>query len=79
LIASGRTDKPTGVRRLEELAPELIPALGKTVAAPYRAECMQALHATVHLYRQLRDDAQLDVVRRTEAEKAVVAYVEDVG
>jgi hypothetical protein len=36
LIVSGRTDKPTGVRRLEELAPELIPALRKTVAAPDR-------------------------------------------
>jgi predicted nucleotidyltransferase len=79
LIVSGRTDKPTGVRRLEELAPELIPALRKTVAAPDRAECLQALHATVDLYRHLRDDAQLDVVRRTEAEKAVVAYVEDLG
>jgi hypothetical protein len=54
----------------------LIPALRMTVAAPDRAECLRALHAAVELYRQLRDDAQLHVVRRTEAQKAVVAYLD---
>jgi hypothetical protein len=47
-----------------------------TVAAPDRAECLRALHAAGDLYRQLRDDTQLHVVRRTEAQKAVVAYLD---
>jgi hypothetical protein len=43
-----------------------MPDLRMTVAAPDRAECLRALHAAVELYRQLRDDAQLHVVRRTD-------------
>jgi hypothetical protein len=74
LIVSARTDRPAGVRRIEQLAPELVPQLKQTVAGPDRDDCLRALHAAVDLYREVRP---ADLVRRTEAERAVIAYVED--
>ncbi len=77
LLTAGRTDKPSGTRRVEQLAPEHMGALAATVARPDRADCLRAVQATVDLYQQLRAD--LDLERRTEAEAAVLAYVRDVS
>jgi len=74
LIVSGRTDRPAGVRRIEQLAPDLLPQLKQTVAAHDRAGCLRALHAAVDLYREVRPAG---LVRRTDAEQAVIAYVDD--
>ncbi|MGC4941837.1 aminoglycoside 6-adenylyltransferase [Kribbella sp. DT2] len=72
-IVARRTDRPTGVRRIEQLAPEMVPALARTVAMPDRADCLRALRAAVELYVEVRGD---DVVQQTEAEKAVLGYLD---
>ena len=76
LILSGRTDRPAGLRRVEALAPELVPQLKETVAAPDRTDSLRALRAAVELYRQVRP---ADLVRRTEAEQVVIAYVDELA
>jgi predicted nucleotidyltransferase len=75
LAVMGRTAKPSGVRRLEMLAPELVPQLRATVATADRDDCLRALRATVEVYRQVRDDSGVQVVRRTAAEEAVVDFL----
>ncbi len=76
MIVASRTDRPAGVRRVEQLAPELVPALGRTVALADRADCLRALRAAIELYGEVRDSG---VVRRDDAEKAVVAYLDALG
>ncbi|TDW70021.1 nucleotidyltransferase domain-containing protein [Kribbella pratensis] len=73
LAGIGRTMRPAGVRRLETLAPELVPALRETVATADREDCLRALKASVEVYRTVRERSQ--VVRRTAAEEAVVAFL----
>lgn len=72
-IVASRTDRPAGVRRVEQLAPELVPALARTVALADRADCLRALRAAVELYVEVRDRG---VVRREDAAKAVVEYLD---
>ncbi|MFD3400810.1 nucleotidyltransferase domain-containing protein [Kribbella sp. NPDC058693] len=73
LAGIGRTTRPAGVRRLETLAPELVPALQATVATADPADCLRALKASVDVYRTVRERVQ--VVRRTAAEEAVVDFL----
>jgi len=73
LAGIGRTMRPAGVRRLETLAPELVPALRETVATADREDCLRALKASIEVYRTVRERSQ--VVRRTAAEEAVVAFL----
>ncbi|MFC6160578.1 aminoglycoside 6-adenylyltransferase [Kribbella jiaozuonensis] len=73
LAGIGRTTRPAGVRRLETLAPELVPALKETVATADAADCLRALKASVDVYRTVRERVQ--VVRRTAAEEAVVDFL----
>jgi predicted nucleotidyltransferase len=75
LAVIGRTSKPSGVRRLETLAPELLPDLRETVSTVDRDDCLRALKATVEVYRKVRDSSGVQVVRRTAAEEAVVAFL----
>ncbi|WP_427885066.1 hypothetical protein ACQHIV_23070 [Kribbella sp. GL6] len=72
LATLGRTERPAGVRRLEMLAPELVPELRATVATADADDCLLALRAAVDVYRKVRGD---QVVRRTAAEEAVVAFL----
>ncbi|HEY6079069.1 MAG TPA: nucleotidyltransferase domain-containing protein [Polyangiaceae bacterium] len=46
--------RPSGVRRVERLAPDLAAKLALTVASHDARSCAQALRATVDLYRSLR-------------------------
>ncbi|WP_344217912.1 hypothetical protein, partial [Kribbella sancticallisti] len=55
-------DRTSGVRRIEQLAPEHVPQLNQTVAATDRAGCLRALRAAVDLLRTVRP---VDLVRRT--------------
>jgi predicted nucleotidyltransferase len=73
LATLGRTARPAGVRRLETLAPELVPELRATVATADPGDCLRALRAAVDLYRKVREGVQM--VRRSAAEEAVVAFV----
>ena len=75
LAVIGRTAKPAGVRRLETLAPELVPQLRETVATADRDDCLRALKASVAVYRKVRDTSGVQVVRRTAAEKAVTDFL----
>ena len=64
--------QPSGVRRVEQHAPDRVAALQATVPSYDRESCRNALAATVGLYSDLRDrlaPATLD--RRHEAERAV--------
>jgi hypothetical protein len=72
-IVASRTDRPAGVRRIEQLAPEVVPRLARAVALADRADCVRALRAAIELYVEVRDSG---VVRREAAEKAVVAYLD---
>jgi len=74
LIAYARGHRAAGVRRLEQIAPDLVPALEATVGDHTPHGCAAALRASARLYRQLRgDDAGL--VRRTSAEAASLGYL----
>jgi hypothetical protein len=77
LIAHGRGHRAAGVRRLEQLAPDLVPALAATVGDYSARGCLAALRAAVDLYRQLRGDAA-GLVRRASAEAASLAYLDEI-
>ncbi|GAA1608916.1 hypothetical protein GCM10009742_69130 [Kribbella karoonensis] len=73
LATLGRTARPAGVRRLETLAPELLPQLRATIATADADDCRRALRAAVDVYRTVREGVPM--VRRTAAEEAVVAFL----
>lgn len=75
LATLGRTSKPARVRRLETLAPELVPELRATVAIADRGDCLRALNASAELYRKVRDSSGVTVERRTAAEQAVTDFL----
>jgi hypothetical protein len=76
LIAQARGHRPGGVRRLERIAPELMPALEATIGDGTVPGCLRAMEATAGLYRRLRDDAPHSrLVRREGAEAAAMEYL----
>jgi predicted nucleotidyltransferase len=79
MLAVRANRRPQGVRRLELYAGDALPLLERTLADRTRAGCLDALHASIDLYRRLRDEAQAPgLVRRAEAEAAVLDYVAEV-
>jgi hypothetical protein len=77
LIARSRGERPNGVRRIEQIAPDLVPALAATIGDHTALGCVNALRAAVDLYQQLRGTAP-DLVRRSGAEAAALAYLTDI-
>ncbi len=77
LIADERGQRAAGVRRIEQLVPDLVPAMEATVGDHTPHGCAAALWAAVGLYRRLRRDDGL--VRRSDAECATLAYLADIG
>lgn len=76
LVAVRAGARPQGVRRLEAIAPEAVPALAATLGAHDRAACVTALQAAVTLYRELRDDlSDPDLVRQADAEREAGALL----
>jgi len=75
LALAGTGARPTGVRRLEQYAPDAARALSATVAGYDAAGCLAALRAAVDAYRTLRPAGVED---RRDAERAAVAYLADV-
>jgi predicted nucleotidyltransferase len=65
--------RPSGVRRLEQVAPEWAKELERTVATHDARQCLDALDAVVSLYRRLRPDSA-----ESATERAVMAYVDEV-
>lgn len=77
LIAQSRSARPNGVRRLEQTAPDLEPALAATIGDHTAIGCLTALHAAVDLYQRLRPTSP-EILRREEAEAAVLAYIAEI-
>lgn len=72
--------KGRGVRKLEWQAPSRAAELRATVATHDREACLQALRATVALYRSLRDGLGSErFAPRTEAERAVTSRLESLA
>ncbi|GAA5039029.1 hypothetical protein [Actinopolymorpha pittospori] len=77
LVSAGHL--PRSVRRLETRVPAFAERLQGTVAGYDFKECGEATRTCVTLYRELRDQlAPADLTRRTEAERASLAYLEEV-
>jgi hypothetical protein len=77
LIAQRRGHRANGVRRLEQIAPELVPALAATIGDHSAPGCVRALRAAADLYQWLRDESP-EVERRTGAESATLAYLAEI-
>ena len=78
LLAVLHGQRPQGVRRLERFAADAVPALEATLGDHTKAGCAAALRASIALYRSLREQlAEPDLVRRPEAEAAVVGYLDE--
>jgi hypothetical protein len=76
LLAVRHGRRPMGVRRLELYADDAVPELEQTVAVHTRESCLAAVHASIALYRRLRDEAAVPgLVRREEAEAASLDYL----
>lgn len=77
LIAQGRGHRSDGVRRIERIAPDLVPAMEATVGDHTGSGCVEAMRAAIELYRRLRGDAS-GVERRTGAESASLEYLTEI-
>lgn len=79
LLAVRHGRRPMGVRRLELYADDALPELERTVAGHTRESCLAAVHASIALYRRLREEAAVPgLVRREEAEAASVEYLAEI-
>jgi hypothetical protein len=76
LAGLGRTGRPAGVRRLETIAPELVPELRETVPTADRDDCLRALRASIEVYRKIRETSGVQTDRRTAAEEAALAFLD---
>ena len=74
LIAQSRGHRASGVRRIEQIDPDLVPAMQSTVGEHSPDGCARALRAAIALYLQLRAEHP-EVVVRQSAESAVVEYL----
>lgn len=74
LIAESRGHRPNGVRRIEQIAPDLVPAMEATIGDHTATGCIKSIHAAVNLYQRLRGDVS-GVARRTGAESASLEYL----
>lgn len=63
--------RPAGVRRIERVAPDLSRKLEKTLATHDARSCLDALDATIGLYRDVRRPG---VVANVAAERESIAY-----
>jgi hypothetical protein len=72
LVKSGA--RPTGVRKIEQLASEYSMDLQATIAGHNTRDCFRALRACIDLYRTLRGNIDTVAYNRA-AEKAVMDYL----
>ncbi len=77
LIVQQHGQRPAGVRRIESIAPDAVPALEATLGSHDRLGCARALRAAIDLYRELRD-AYPEVRRHPGAEQASLDYLADI-
>jgi hypothetical protein len=77
LALRSRGAQPSGVRRIETLAPDLVPDLAATVPMHDPTSCVHALRASIALYRTLRAGAAPGQ-QRSAAEATALRYVDEV-
>ena len=73
LVLARAGAQPSGVRKIETLAPAFAFELRRTVASHDAADCLRALRACVELYRSLRSSND-----RERVEDAAMEYLTDV-
>jgi hypothetical protein len=77
LLSSGA--RPTGVRRIEAVAPALAEELRATISGHDARDCVRALRASIDVYRQLRDGPDAAGVRlQSGVEVAAMDYVAEI-
>lgn len=77
MALASRGARPMGVRKLEQVAPDLAARLARTVAPYDGPSCLVALRHAFDCYRDLRRGAAAPgLCHRTEAEVAAIAYVD---
>jgi hypothetical protein len=69
--------QPSGVRRIEVARPDAVAALAQTTARHSLPEAVEAVRASITLYRSLRHPPSSTFQWRREAEAAAVAYFEE--
>lgn len=69
--------RPSGVRRIEQAAPDVAAWMQSTLATHSRDSCVDALQQCVACYLDLRGDAG-GVVCRVDAENAVMGYLGEI-
>jgi len=70
--------QPAGVRRFEASAPDWVDPLRATVPQHDAADCARAVRAAIALYRELRRSASPAVEQRGDAERAAMAFLDQV-
>jgi len=70
--------RPTGVRRLEAVAPEFASELKGTVAGPEAGSILAAIRVCVDLYRRMRSADPAPIHPRTSAETAAMEYMAEI-
>jgi hypothetical protein len=73
LAASGA--RPSGVRKIEKLAPDFTARLVATVAIHDRSSCISALQAAVALYLELREPRLTQLNCDEHTRSTVMAYL----
>lgn len=68
--------RPSGVRKIEAIAPAFAVELRRTVASHDAADCLRALRACVEIYRSLTPPRSSD--KRQRAEDAAMKYLTEV-
>ena len=68
--------RPSGVRKIEKLAPEFAVELERAIASHNAPDCLRALRASIDLYRLLTPSAQAGETKRVEA--AAMDYLAEV-
>jgi hypothetical protein len=71
--------RPSGVRRIEHVAPALAARLAATVATLEPSDILRAVHAAVALYRELRAQVASKLEVRSDAEAVAVEYLTEVA
>jgi hypothetical protein len=78
LASQVRGSTPRGVRRVEQQAPDLVPALALTVASHDPRGCASAIGQCVRMYRDLRGELSVRPHLNLEAEMAAVQYLGEI-
>jgi hypothetical protein len=80
ILLARASARPNGVRRIEEVAPELARGLAETVAEYDARDILRAACSAIAMYRTLRDRAAPAFLeRRREAQAAAEAYLEAIA